>query len=369
MDRFLLTFLLFFYHLDVHSQIIEVDSIISQNKITDYKGQQLILVDFWATWCGPCVHATRQLEIIQDLYPDEIFMISISDENNGIIANYLKEKPIKIMVVSDYETRLFSKFNITNRPYAVLFSQEGRILWQGKPGDLTYLSIKKYFKSKSNEFYEIDKIVKTKEKSNPQNIIIENKDTFEEFFAKFTTGNKPLKTNPSYYGTLRKFIAESKSIPIQLVDSNLITNQIITVKYSGKFKQNNSLDILLDSVLYNLGYKLTSVVIPMNIRELIVSNESLLWDKGQIEWKKGSSKFLIGENRIEADNATLGEIATELSKQRSELIVYLGKNMELYDWSFNYTVDQLMNEEFENSFGCTIKPAKKAFKVYRVEKL
>ena len=42
-----------------------------ENKTQSYnelKGEKLTLIDFWATWCGPCKKAIPELNIIYDLY-------------------------------------------------------------------------------------------------------------------------------------------------------------------------------------------------------------------------------------------------------------------------------------------------------------
>jgi thiol-disulfide isomerase/thioredoxin len=368
MNKILLLILFHFSFCSVYSQLMEVDSIITQNKITPYKGQGLILVDFWATWCGTCVPATRQLEIIQDLYPDNVFMISISDESNAKILKFLKDKPIKLMVVSDIEAKFFNRHNITNRPSAILMNTKGKILWQGKPGDLTYLSIQKYFVANpSNSKIELSQIVKPLEKIAPViSMSLDSEIINENILIKETTGNLPVIKNQSYFGTLKNFLMEYKAIPLSLIDNNEVTNEKYTIKFSDNYIQKYTRDALADSILDKLDLNIITSELEMNVREFKLINNDMLWGDEQIEWEIGSPKYMVGESRIEANSVSIKEIACILSGLKEQLYVYNGPNIKNYDWSFNYTIDKLMEEELENSFGIKLTNSKQKIKFYNL---
>ena len=128
-----------------YSQTIKVSDIVSENKITSFSDQKLILIDFWATWCAPCVYATKQLEILQRHNIDKVFVISISDEHESKIKAYLERKPIDLMVTSDYENNTFEKYNIQIRPYAALLDLKGNLLWKGSPSDLSQRKLDNFY--------------------------------------------------------------------------------------------------------------------------------------------------------------------------------------------------------------------------------
>lgn len=364
MSRLYLILILSLFLNKSSAQFISIDSIVSPNQITEYKGQGLILLDFWATWCGPCYPATKQLEIIQNLFPNDVYIISISDESNHKIINYLKEKPIKLMVVSDISAINFNRYQISNRPYTVLMDTKGKILWQGKPGDLNHTKISTYFKSNpSKKSLSIGQILKEK----PKQTTILQKDTVN-YSIKDTTIEFPETVPNLYYGTLRNFISEFKSIPLSLIDSSLLTNKNYLIKFSSDFIAKNNRSNLVDTILRNLRITTTENNIEISVNQISIQNESMLWSDDQIEWEPGSPRYLIGEYRIEANSMTLKEIAYLLSKQKNEIYYYNGQNSTAFDWSFNYTIDKLMIEEFENSFGIKISPTKLKVKKYKFER-
>ena len=122
-------------------------------KFIDNKGQEfdfgnfrgkLIVVDFWASWCGPCIQQTPYYEELAEKFKDDnvIFLkISIDNKqdywNNFILKrNWEKnsfwigtdeENPIYPFVYSEYDDKSF-KGIVTAVPRYVIISKEGNIL-------------------------------------------------------------------------------------------------------------------------------------------------------------------------------------------------------------------------------------------------
>jgi len=51
------------------------------------ENDKLLLLDFWATWCAPCIASFPHLEEIQDKYNSELQIIAISDEKVEKVVN------------------------------------------------------------------------------------------------------------------------------------------------------------------------------------------------------------------------------------------------------------------------------------------
>ena len=148
------TFILLFVFLirgALTAQNIEFTAQISANKITNFDNQKLILLDFWATWCGPCVAATKQMEIFQESNKDKVYVFSVTDETEKTVNKYLTKKPIALHVVLDQKKVLIEKYDVVSRPYAALIDLQGKLLWKGHPADLNQKLLNSFYEKSKNQ--------------------------------------------------------------------------------------------------------------------------------------------------------------------------------------------------------------------------
>ena len=52
----------------------------------------LIFIDFWATWCAPCIHSMSHTEILEKEYGENILFLYLSDETESKVAQFMKDK-------------------------------------------------------------------------------------------------------------------------------------------------------------------------------------------------------------------------------------------------------------------------------------
>ncbi len=63
-------------------------------RLSDYRGQ-VVLLNWWATWCAPCLEELPTLNELQDRYADEgLVVLTISDESRATLVDFNEELPL-----------------------------------------------------------------------------------------------------------------------------------------------------------------------------------------------------------------------------------------------------------------------------------
>nr|WP_293294661.1 TlpA disulfide reductase family protein [Allomuricauda sp.] len=132
---------------------------------------KLLLLDFWATWCGPCIASFPHLEKLQEKYKNDLQIIAISDENVDVVNDFLAKKTYELKFLNDVDKQLFKKFAVTNRPTRCLISKDGEFIWVGNSKDfekvlIEYLDFGQISEPNITEFnkayYNLDSITEKK---------------------------------------------------------------------------------------------------------------------------------------------------------------------------------------------------------------
>jgi cytochrome c biogenesis protein CcmG/thiol:disulfide interchange protein DsbE len=97
----------------------------------DIKGK-FILIDFWATWCGPCIRAIPELNAFHEKFKDDLVVIGISDESKEKINNFKKVKIDYYSAIDTNET-LKNIYEVQGIPHCVLIDPNGIVRWEGFP--------------------------------------------------------------------------------------------------------------------------------------------------------------------------------------------------------------------------------------------
>jgi len=98
-------------------------------RLSDYKGK-VVLLDFWATWCGPCKIEIPWLKDFQRKYKDKGFAvigISMDEEGWQVVKPFVSEAGInyRIVIGDDSTAQLYG--GVDALPTAFVIDREGRI--------------------------------------------------------------------------------------------------------------------------------------------------------------------------------------------------------------------------------------------------
>ncbi|MEH6535946.1 MAG: TlpA disulfide reductase family protein [Psychroserpens sp.] len=98
----------------------------SKKNISDYKGK-IILLNYWATWCAPCIKEMPELNRLQKKYQDQgLVIIALSDEDKETLMKFANKKPF---IVSAAYSKEFNWADIqSERPMTFLINREGIIV-------------------------------------------------------------------------------------------------------------------------------------------------------------------------------------------------------------------------------------------------
>ena len=105
-----------------------IDAKNGEINLIDYKGN-LILLNFWATWCAPCKEEMPSLDLLQvnyDLNNLKIFPINIGKDNLEKALEFFEEENIKNLdLYFDNPVTLAKKFGLRGIPTSILFNKDG----------------------------------------------------------------------------------------------------------------------------------------------------------------------------------------------------------------------------------------------------
>jgi thiol-disulfide isomerase/thioredoxin len=132
-----------------------------QNKsFFELKGEKVTLLDFWATWCKPCVRAIPKLNVLADKYKDKgVNFIGINIDtprNVSKVKPFSQSKGINYPVLLDTNNELMAELHVTMVPTLLFVNDKNKIvhIHQGfLPGDEKEIEkmIEMYINESGNE--------------------------------------------------------------------------------------------------------------------------------------------------------------------------------------------------------------------------
>ena len=97
-------------------------------KLSDQRGK-VVLINIWATWCGPCVAEMPEIDQLAEDYADDLVVIGINcGEPEETVVDFVEENGYGYLFAADTDYRVSSQLNYTNSiPYTIVVDPEGVI--------------------------------------------------------------------------------------------------------------------------------------------------------------------------------------------------------------------------------------------------
>jgi peroxiredoxin len=98
--------------------------------LADLRGQ-VVLVNFWATWCPPCRKEMPDLQALYDKFKDQGFVVlAISDEEATKVTPFIAERKISYPVLLDPGRKVHEFFQVEGIPKSFVYDREGNMVAQ-----------------------------------------------------------------------------------------------------------------------------------------------------------------------------------------------------------------------------------------------
>ena len=107
--------------------------------LAQFKGQ-VVMINFWASWCGPCRQEMPILEKLHAKYkPMGFTMIGINVEpDSTLAAGWLKSTPVTFPILFDTRSEVSKLYQVAGMPSTAIIDRKGNLRWVHKgykPGD------------------------------------------------------------------------------------------------------------------------------------------------------------------------------------------------------------------------------------------
>ena len=97
----------------------------AQVKLADLRGQ-VVLVDFWATWCGPCSTQYPHLNQWHQQYGSKgLRILALSDEEPAYVKEFVTEEKLAYPIALDPEDRIRAQYLVPGMPTTVIVDKAG----------------------------------------------------------------------------------------------------------------------------------------------------------------------------------------------------------------------------------------------------
>ena len=295
---------------------ITITNVIKPQNNTLILSKKFIVLDFWATWCAPCLASLPHLNNLQRSFNNNrnVVFLSLTDERPEKVRKIIKRFNFMSTVATDTTGATHKAFNVNAIPIIFLIDSDGKIRWSGGPDSLNLPLLKKLI-NKENVASDKMSMVKKSKKADSlyksyRTIISDS--LRSDFFSFSGPSNISSDLGGGSSGP-KGFYKIQVGVKISellagllhcgenqvLLPSNLLNKTVsYCIKRSGYFSEEDRAKILIGEMLTKLHLKLKPTVKKQNVYLLKITN-ALKLDSYKVKVKSNvSGTSTSDENKI-----------------------------------------------------------------------
>jgi thiol-disulfide isomerase/thioredoxin len=111
--------------------------LVDYNLLEQTKGK-VTIIEFWETWCGPCIEAMHHLKKLKEKFPDKLEIVCVSCDDLEKTISFIEKNKFPFNFVYDKEKYLKGQvFPHSGIPHSILVDKTGKIQAGTLPGFMT----------------------------------------------------------------------------------------------------------------------------------------------------------------------------------------------------------------------------------------
>ena len=99
-------------------------------ELAEFRGQY-VLLNFWATWCPPCVKEMPSMDVLYQRYRDRGFaVVAISSDKEGaqLVRSFTEKLGVSFRILLDPDGRISEAYGAKNLPVSFLLDRQGNVI-------------------------------------------------------------------------------------------------------------------------------------------------------------------------------------------------------------------------------------------------
>ncbi|MEL7121220.1 MAG: redoxin domain-containing protein [Bacteroidota bacterium] len=352
-------------------KITVTDWLLNQPEDTNLEGKFIVL-EFWATWCGPCLKAIPHLNELNASVEDrdDVQFISMTYEKADYVNKFIHRLGFETAVATDVSSVTKRSFGIKGVPKTVLIDNKGIVQWMGHPMHLSEEKFKLFLDGK--------KIVEKEQERQITSIgeiskkLIEHSRNNENYFEitevtdpKRSRGYRSKNSMYRYGYTMDQIMTDLLDISLaELQLPEFFKGKRYELGYIHKNKLLSEAELkrkILNSILKNFNWKFSKVQQEVNIYEIRVADRSLL-NVSKIRNKRGGTSTY---KEVIFRNQSMEGISNLMSNKMGEFIVNKTLLDETYDMVLSFESIEALEKDLKAN-GLKLIPKTKKHKIFVV---
>lgn len=109
-------------------------------QLSDHLGETPIVLNYWATWCGPCQRELPALQDAAEHWDGKVLFLGVDQgEAPATVQKYVDELGLTFTIPMDTEQDAASRYNVHGLPTTFFIDREGKIrsIWSGEMNSIT----------------------------------------------------------------------------------------------------------------------------------------------------------------------------------------------------------------------------------------